>query len=832
MMFPNSNKPIVKKLTSRSLKANRTRNRFVILAIVLTTWLITSFFSIGLSNYKTFEMQQLKINGTMADVYLTSPSEQQMNKLKELSYIKTIGLQSRVGNVINTPEIGDLNLALLWYDSTEWTEMRKPVIDGLKGTYPDKENEIAVPLWILQSMGMDDPQIGMSLPLTYSFTRDGVKSQQSSNFVLSGWFTDYSHVRTGNSGAMLVSGAFATAHGVDLKNPKNATILFNEKNTDGLISRLQQDIPLGKNQKLEPVSNQSSTSSDRTATLIGYAGIILFVMLSGYLLIYNVLYISVSRDTRFYGLLRTLGTTQRQIKKIVRAQASRLALIAIPLGLAAGAVTSFVMVPLAMSTMDLDTGVVISFHPLIFIGAALFAWLTAMFSAIKPASIAGKVSPIEAVRYTGTMVKAKTKRGTGGSKLHRLAWRNIFRVKKRAMVVFLSLFLGLTTFLVINTLVLSMSTDHFIAEYMDNDFTLSNQTMSFGFEGEEKAKITGDMIKEFQDIKGVKEVFKAYTGIGQIKYDPEVFSKYVDEFAKSYHTDRPTDEQLAEPQSMFSMTHVVGVDLDQVKKMEEKLGITVDMERFEKGEIALLDNFSLGGIKIGDNFQISPINSDAAQSFEIGGLADFSSLGSSHFVAPNVYISHTAMEKLMNDPLISKVYINADPKDWKPITDQLEGLIGGDGELKLESKLYMEKFMESAKLTFYIMGGGIALILALIGILNYVNIMYTGVVARKLEFAVMESIGMTSKQMRKLLLFEGAGYAIISTLLISTIGTLISYGAYSLFSQEATYAVFSFPTLPLSIAIVLVFAVCLSVPLIAYKQIKKDSIVERLRQME
>ncbi|WHY18735.1 hypothetical protein QNH28_25395 [Paenibacillus sp. G2S3] len=112
-----------------------------------------------------------------------------------------------------------------------------------------------------------------------------------------------------------------------------------------------------------------------------------------------------------------------------------------------------------------------------------------MFSAIKPASIAGKVSPIEAVRYTGTMVKAKTKRGTGGSKLHRLAWRNIFRVKKRAMVVFLSLFLGLTTFLVINTLVLSMSTDHFIAEYMDNDFTLSNQTMSFGFEGKRKPRL-------------------------------------------------------------------------------------------------------------------------------------------------------------------------------------------------------------------------------------------------------------------------------------------------------------------------------------------------------
>ncbi|WHY18736.1 hypothetical protein QNH28_25400 [Paenibacillus sp. G2S3] len=156
----------------------------------------------------------------MADVYLTSPSEQQLNKLKTLSYIKTIGLQSKVGNVVKTPEMGDLSLALLWYDSTEWTEMRKPVIDGLKGKYPEKDNEIAVPLWILQSMGMDDPQIGMSLPFTYSVTRDGVKSQESNNFILSGWFTDYSHARTGNTGAMLVSGAFAEAHGVDLGNPK------------------------------------------------------------------------------------------------------------------------------------------------------------------------------------------------------------------------------------------------------------------------------------------------------------------------------------------------------------------------------------------------------------------------------------------------------------------------------------------------------------------------------------------------------------------------------------------------------------------------------------
>lgn len=830
MMFPNSNKPIINKLTSRSLKANQLRNRFIILAIVLTTWLITSFFSVGLSNYKSFEMQQLKLTGTIADAYLSSPSEQQINELKKFSYIKNIGLQSKVGNVINTPEIGELNLALLWYDANEWTEMRKPAIDGLKGKYPEKENEIAVPLWVLKSMRIDAPQTGMDLPLTYSVSRDGVNTQESTTFMLSGWYTDYTHVRNGNAGAMLVSGAFAAAHGVDLKKPDTATILFNEKNTDELIQRLQQGVHLEAKQKLEPILPNSSTSSDRIATMIGYGGIILFVMLSGYLLIYNVLYISVSRDTRFYGLLRTLGTTQRQIKKMVRGQASRLALIAIPIGLAAGAVTSFVVVPLALSLQMLDTGVEISFNPIIFIGAALFAWLTTMISVIKPAKIAGKVSPIEAVRYTGMQVKARTKRGTGGSKLYRLAWRNIFRVKKRVVVVFLSLFLGLSTFLVINTLVLSMSIDHFIDKYIDNDFTLSNQTMSFG--NEEKDKITEKLINDIQDIKGAKEVFKIYSGVAQIKYDPKVFGNYVDEFAKKYIQELPTDQQLTKPQEMFSATCITGIGSDQVKRLADKLGIIVDMKRFEKGEIALLDNFNIGGLKVGDTFNISAINSDVGAALEIGGVGDFSSLESSHFVAPNVYVSHATVVKLLKNPLISKVYINTDPKDWKQVSDQLDGLIGGDHELKVESRLAMRKLMESAKLTFYIMGGGIALILALIGILNYVNIMYTGVVARKLEFAVMESVGMTSKQMKKLLLFEGAGYAIISTLLISTLGTLLSYGAYSLFSQEATYAVFSFPTIPLSIVIVLIFTVCLSVPLLAYKQIKKDSIVQRLRQME
>lgn len=76
--------------------------------------------------------------------------------------------------------------------------------------------------------------------------------------------------------------------------------------------------------------------------------IALFIVLSGYLLIYNVLYIAVTKDINFYGLLKTIGTSPRQIKKIVKGQAFRLSIIGIPLGLILGAIVSFGIVPLTM----------------------------------------------------------------------------------------------------------------------------------------------------------------------------------------------------------------------------------------------------------------------------------------------------------------------------------------------------------------------------------------------------------------------------------------------------------------------------------------------------
>ena len=828
MMFPNNNKKAIAKLTSRSLRNNKTRNRFVILAIVLTTLLITSVFSIGMSFLKSMENQQLKMMGTLAHGALTLPTDEQVKQLEQLDYVKKVGLGASVANVSNTPEMGNITVNLHWFDKNEWEKFRSPLNGEIVGTYPEAMNEILAPTWILKAMGIEDPKIGMEIPVTYTREKDGVLSDEiTETFVLSGWYTEYMNIRSGNIGSLLVSTSFAESKdGYPINSGVASFIFNNDKNVPDLVEQLEQDIKLSAEQKVKIVPLYDQDESVDMATLTGYIGIILFLVLSGYLLIYNVLYISVSRDTRFYGLLKTIGTTAKQIRRIVIGQALRLAFIGIPIGIALGMLISFVVVPMTLSISTLKNDVEISFSPVIFIGAAIFALITTLISSIKPARVAGKVSPIEAIRYTGTNMKAKTARTSYGSKLNRMALRNIFREKKRAYVVFLSLFLGLTTFITVNALVLSMDTDNFVDSYWENEFDLYNNTMSIGYKDELKDKITEDMVKQIEEINGVTDVRITYIEYKEVKYAPKVFVKHVDAFAKKAEMEPPSEEELLKPNRFTA--NVVGIDTKYVEELNQNLKTPIDVDRFNKGEVVLLggdeDNF-----KLGNCFELTD---HPNKSFEIGGFVNMMFQAPGGMIAPNTYISHEAFKEIVDKPMIYKLNIKAEKDKQPEILEQLRTMIADDRELYLESKLETAESMQSSKIALYILGGGIAFILAFIGILNYINTMYTGVRVRKLEFAVMESIGMTRKQLTKMLLLEGTWYAVISTALISIFGSLICYGAFKLFSMEATYAIYTFPWLPFTISIILVLGICLTVPLIAYNMTNKLSIVERLRESD
>ena len=287
ILFGNNNQATINRLAKRSYRANKQRNVFVTIALFLTAFMITSVFSLGCSYFETYQMQQIRAMGTTADVAITSLSEEQYEELSRSSLVSVVGVSQRLGS-IDTSGMDDALLSITWIDETEWQEHRVPTISDIHGDYPQAKNEIMLPTWALRAMGIDDPQIGMNISLSYQLGTD--YQYISDEFVLSGYYTDYSASRAGNRGAAYVSELFATQTGLPFDSVSTAMISFSDdSNALRSCEKLKRKISFTESQSFEIVPIAQSNS---TTIVLPLAAIIVFIIISGYLLIYNILYIT------------------------------------------------------------------------------------------------------------------------------------------------------------------------------------------------------------------------------------------------------------------------------------------------------------------------------------------------------------------------------------------------------------------------------------------------------------------------------------------------------------------------------------------------------------
>jgi putative ABC transport system permease protein len=503
----NNNTAAIRRLTRGSLRKNKKRNFFITAAIALTTLLIASVFSIGMSIRESMSMQQTRLMGTIAHAAVPHITKAQMGRLKQLDYVHTIGTVNEVALVKNTPLMGDMVLSLHCFDPVEWEKLRSPAFTDIAGSYPQKEDEIMVPLWVLERMGISNPSIGMEIPLTYYPGRGNIGEPVSKIFRLAGWFASYMHIRSGNIDSILVSEELSQKHGKTVESNGAATVMFvDSSHVLEYCERLERDLELSGTQKVKPVPIYNVSAGATRKNLVAISLIVAFLILTGYLLIYNVLYISVSHDVRFYGLLKTIGTTPRQIRSIVLGQILRLCIIGIPLGAASALLLSFAVVPAILAKSGAaGIGTIVSLSPVIYLGAALLALLTAILGAFRPAQKAAGVSPIEAQKFTGISYNRNRVYSSARGKPYKMALRNIFRNGKRAVIVLLSLFLGITTFFVITTLVTSMDMNNYVNSYIESDFLLKNNTVeASGIEP--KQKFDAAFIDTIQSLPGFESI--------------------------------------------------------------------------------------------------------------------------------------------------------------------------------------------------------------------------------------------------------------------------------------------------------------------------------------
>ncbi len=823
-MIKVNNTSIVNSVAKKTYRANKKRNILTIFAIILTTFLVLSILGIGIGYWQMISERQIKMNGMDYDIELTEPTDEQVKIARESELVRNAGVSVKCAVVESANNKKLSKIQLYWVDKICWEKQCLPAFDSFVGEYPKNENEVMLSKEALRHMGIKNPKIGMEIEVEYTPLAENVQMTNTRNctFSLSGYYTDFTGAAKG-----YVSDIFYQGTGAKQTDFTQGTLKLTLKNplySKQTILSLQEQFHIANNQIINADYDSINTFIKTVLVLVG---LLIMIFASGYLFIYNTLYISVSKDIRYYGQLKTIGMTSVQLKKVVYSQAVKTSCWGIPIGLIIGYLVSVRLIPivLAIKNPELAKTATFSYYPRLLIVAAVFSLLTVFASCKKPAMIAGKCSPIEAIRYNTEKSKGyKTQNG-----IKWMAWRNIFRDKKKAIIVLSSFIVSMVIFFTINVIIKENDSKSILDEIYSYDLQLVNET----FLESDKSAITREDIVKITKIGGVKDARIIYSAIITVPYQKDVFGDFYKELYQSRYSPGNYDEDIlayknGKNTEGFFDSKIIGIDQNELKILTEEAGIKIDEQKFDKGEIAL----TCGWLSItptdavGKDVSFSLMDNAQEQKIHIAGVVDDPSYFASGYT-PSIIVSENMFMKLVDEPAIELAYIDYNNSfDEKP-EKQLKNIFVDTKDVSYDSKLDLYYDMLDSEMQIRIWGNGIGIIIAILSIMNYINMMVAGVENRQKEFAVLESIGMTKRQIRKVLIWEGVGYATISSVMSIIIGIPLSY---IVFMSMNIYGInFSIPILSNLILFVGILLVCVIVPPVIYQSLCKGTVLERMR---
>lgn len=621
-MIKVDNRKCINKISKSSFKGNKLRNIFTIAAIILTTVMFTTLFTVGMSMMSSVEQSTMRQVGGSAHGTFKYLTEEQYNKLKanesvrEMEYSIIIGFAENQQLKKHPCEIryGTDREAELMFSSPE------------EGKMPELYDEIVMDTLTLDSLDIPH-ELGKDITLEYSLNGKNIRD----TFKLSGY---YEGDKAAPSSQIWISKGYLDSKLKELDNNEentyigkyNADVVFNNSfNIDGKMNDVIRESGYDEGSIDYGVNWAYTFSNPDMSSMLFVLGSLILILICGYLIIYNIFYISICRDIHFYGLLKTIGTTSNQIKKIIRKQALTLSFIGIPIGLLCGYVVAVIITPIFLGQLSLIVTTT-SASPVIFIGSALFTLMTVFISTRKPAKEAGKVSPIEALKSSEVKDnrKRKTKKSTRGN-LFRMAISNVLRNRKKSVIVTLSLSLGLIILNCAYSIANSFDMDSYINLNISTDFAVADSVYFnnyIGYNGEET--LTDDFLKELSSKQGVST-------IGNIRF--EKFNYKIDDLLKgriinilTSYKDEFRKEDLEEINSNLESgempVQIYGMDslgLDKLTVMEGE----IDEEKLNSGEYIIVSPFSVDNgdvfYNVGDKITVN--YEDGIKEYEVMAVA-------------------------------------------------------------------------------------------------------------------------------------------------------------------------------------------------------------------
>ena len=356
----------------------------------------------------------------------------------------------------------------------------------------------------------------------------------------------------------------------------------------------------------------SLRSSNNLGTSLALVCALLAFLLSGYLIIYNIFLISILRDLHFYGMLKTIGATGRQINAVVHKQAKQLSFIGIPVGLLIGFFIGKLLLPLIMANTAFSANVAtVSPHPLIFVAAAIFACITVQISTRKPARIAARVSPIEAMRYTDTSTNIRRKkRSHFGNPARGMAGANLERNKRRTALVILSLSVSIILTTMVFTFSHSVDPAKAIKNMIDSDFSIGQSKLFDDYNVSEESALSESYLSAVQQQQGFE--------IGGAEYGCKAL----------YKSDTSKQDFNQNEDGSFS-THIYGLD-SFPRSLLQLVDGEMDTEKLATGEY-ILEGAYVSTRGVLDEKSLNHSVGDRVELMYNGSIREFTVLG--HVIA-------------------------------------------------------------------------------------------------------------------------------------------------------------------------------------------------------
>ena len=835
ILFGNNNRLVLKLLAKRSLKAQK--NTIAVLAIMLATLLFTSLFTIAISLQTAMQESNMRTTGTSAHAGIKRLSWEEYEKLSSDTGIKDIGYSIIIGNAVGD-DFNKTPTELRYGDET-YLELTFNTPDT--GHLPEQKNEIATSRIVLDAMGLPD-KVGTQMELTFTTDTDTF----TDTFTLCGiWDGDAVAYRQ----TMLLSKAYAeqvapVIHGeTDGTTPPVGTgyidaVMMMPTAWNIEKQALEVTSKYGLDERVS-INDAYQMATVNLSSMLPLVAGIAVIFIAGYLLIYNVFYISIAQDIRFYGMLKTLGTTARQIRKIVYKKAIKLSLMGIPIGLLLGWPIGRLLLPAIVNMLTDDIRVVTTVNPLIFLVAIVFSAITVFISCQKPAILAAKVSPMEALHYIEQTGGKKKQRRSKHISTMMMAKSNLTRNKKKVMIVTLSFVLSIVLLNSVYTYVTSFDFDKFVADFSLTDFTVSDTTVINNYAPYNTANVSQDFISQTESLHGLEDIGNIYLWTSKQPLSENDLARLQELSASSSDIANELENYRVRQEHGVNVYGLDDFPTEYVQVLDGEL----NTEQWKAGTgvyvtpLRMMGDGSLCLYKPGDQISVTQLDGTNKVYDVLAVVRIPSALQTPLQVDMGLDYIFPTNELLGNmvpaDQPAMKTIFNVDHEHQLATENWLKNYTKNtDTSLDYLSKVTLRQNFDRMINMFRLVGGTLCAILALIGILNFINSITTSILSRYREIAMLQSVGMTGWQVKQILIYEGIGYSILGLLGSLILSVIASLTVVRMMGVELTYFTWHFTLLPVFLCIIPLLLITAIVPLVCYNKMAQKTVVERLRIAE